>query len=55
MAAVVRPADGGGFVAYERGSAHDVVDGQGEIVGRTGLEDKENDEDGEGYFTHSEK
>ena len=54
-AAVVRPADGGGFVADEGGSAHDVVDGQGEVVRRTGLEDKENDEGGEGYCTHSGK
>ncbi len=54
---VVRPADGGGFVADEGGSAHDVVDGQGEVVRRTGLEDKkpqdkENDECGEGYLAH---
>ena len=52
MAAVVRPADGGGFVADEGGPAHNVVDGQGEVVRRPGLQDEENDECGEGYFTH---
>ena len=54
-AAVVGPADAGGFVADQGGTAHDVVDGQGEVVRRPGLEDKKNDEGGEGYGTHSGK
>ncbi len=53
--AVVGPADAGRFVADQRGSAHDVVHGEGEVVGRPGLQDKQDDQDGEGYFAHHGK
>ena len=39
-AAIVRPAGAAGFVAHQRGSAHDVIDRQGEVIRRPGLQDE---------------
>ena len=52
--AVVRPAHARGLVADQGGTAHDVVDGEGEVVRRPGLEDKKNDQGGQNSETHEE-
>ena len=43
----MRPAHAGGLVADQGGTAHDVVDGESEVVRRPGLEEEQKGKGGQ--------